>query len=59
MKIFEVKINEDSFQVKAKEIFTATKRAVDLYHDQRKKLGRRKRIPKHIELFISVRHTIS
>lgn len=58
MKIFEIKINEESFQVKAKEIFTASKRAIDLYHERRKLLGRRKLIPKHIELLVNVRHEI-
>jgi len=58
MKIFEVTINGEKFQVKGKEIFTASKRAIEIYHTKRKEQSRRTRIPKHIELFVSVKHDI-
>jgi hypothetical protein len=55
VKVFNIKINEDVFQVKAKEIFTASKRALDLFHERRKQtVGKMRLIPKHIEMMVTV-----
>jgi hypothetical protein len=57
MKIFSITINDDRFNIEAKEIFTAAKRAIDMYHERRREtLGMRQRIPKHIEMFICVKY---
>jgi hypothetical protein len=54
MKVFKVVINGETFKVLSKEIFTASKQAIDLYHKKRKdELGVRRRIPNHIDLQIT------
>jgi hypothetical protein len=59
MNVYHVKINEETFQVEAKEIFTASLRAIDIYHEKRKALGKRNLSPKHVEMLIVPRHALT
>jgi len=59
MKIFNVQVNDERFQIKARDIFAASRNALDVWHDNRlKEVGRRRMIPHHIEMSVTVHHTI-
>jgi hypothetical protein len=52
MKTFKVQCSGESFFVEARDIFTASKTAIDLYHEKRKRDGMKTRIPARIDLAI-------